>query len=323
MTLLKKIFIKLLYFLSLEKIYYNYKINKLEKNKLKSYEQVEDEVSKKYFSLVGEKMDWDNPKAYNEKICFSKIYNANVAKTALSDKYEVREWIKNKIGSDYLIPLLGVYDSFKEIDFERLPDEFVIKCNHDSGSVTVVNKKSLTKKELRHLANKYDNYFLKRNYSLLHYETQYNSIKPKILIEEFLGSNISDYKFLCFGGTPVYFWKSFDRFENHTINIYDLKWNLQPFRTDLMNYKKTSVEIPENFDEMVKIAELLCKGFDYVRVDLYNIGGKIYFGEMTFTDSAGYAPMYPLKYNREVGDLWNLDTSSRHEKNRKNLIYTK
>ena len=261
-------------------------------------------VDKMYYQKFGRHIDWIHPTTYTEMLNVSKLLCASEIKTRLTDKFLVREWVKEKIGDKYLVPLIGVYDSFDEIDFSKLPEKFVIKCNHDSGSVYVCeNKENLNIKSLK---LKYD-YYLKRDFSLFTFETHYHKIKPKVLIEQYLEKDINDYKFLCFHGKIYYVWVDFDRFTNHKRNIYDLNWNLQEFnQRSYGNYLK-EFNKPNNFDEMIEIVKKLCEGFDQVRVDLYDVEGQIYFSEMTFTNGSGLEPIEPSSYDEMLGSLWGLN----------------
>ncbi len=260
-------------------------------------------ISEEYQRLTGNILSWDNPKRYTEKLNVSKLLCSTPLKQKLADKYLVREWIKQIIGEEYLIPLLGVYDKFEEIDFDKLPDKFVIKCNHDSGSVSLCDKKKGI--NMKFLKEKY-NYYLKRNLADLNFEMHYADIKPKILIERYMGENITDYKFICIEGQPYYCRVDTDRFTDHKRVIYDMKWKKQSFR--IGNYEASAVVIkkPEKFELMKTIVLKLCKDIDQVRVDLYEINGRIYFGEMTFTSDNGMDKIYPDEYDFELGNLWNL-----------------
>ena len=275
-----------------------------------TYAQIEAEISKLYQEIFKRKLNWDNPQTYTEKINVAKVYMPTPEKTRLADKYLVREWIREKIGDQYLIPLYGAYDSFDEIDFNSLPDKFVIKCNHDSGSVTLVNDKS--KINIPELKKKYDA-LIKRNFAWLGWEMHYKDIKPKILIEKFMDeAAINDYRFFCFDGTPYYCAIDFHN-EQHKIserNFYNMNWELQPFG---LGYPTHNAEVhrPENFDEMKKVTEKLCENLSHVRVDLYSIGGKVYCGEMTFTHANGTQKFTPDEYDYKLGALWPFDNSIR------------
>lgn len=286
--------------ISLPKHYMD-ELARLDANKKKNYEEMKEEICRKYQEVFGKELCWENPSSYNEKICVSMLDDRKIYRSILTDKVAVREWVKKKIGSKYLIPILGVYDCFDEIELETLPDQFVMKCSHDSSSITVCTDKSaLDWEELR---EKYA-FFMKRNFAYLFYEMQYASIHPKIIVEQYMGE-LMDYKFLCFHGVPRYCWIDMDRFAHHTRNFYDMKWNLEPFGKlyPLCNH---DVPCPKEFDEMKHVAEILCKGMDQVRVDLYDINQSVYFGEMTFTTEAGIGPFFPSQYDLEIGKYWIL-----------------
>ncbi len=274
-----------------------------------TYAELEAEISRRHEAMFGRKLDWDNPRTYNEKIHVSKIYMPTPLKTRLADKVAVREWVAERIGSEYLVPLLGVYASFDDIDFDALPDKFVIKCTHDSKSTTVVKDKSKINTYLLRL--KYD-LCLSRNWGWNGFEMHYRDIPPKIIIEPYLGDAINDYKFLCFDGRPCYCWVDFDRYTNHKRNMYNLDWELQPFNQYHYGNYEGTVNCPENFGEMKRIVAELCKGFEHVRVDLYVVGGRVYFGEMTFTPAAGLNDFYTQEFLNILGDLCELDTSEKH-----------
>lgn len=298
-------------------LYYFYKLHKLSKNqdKINNKEWVKKETNKEYFKINHRNINWENPQTYTEKINVSKIFGGNEEiKTKLTDKYEVREWVKEKIGEDYLIPALGVYDDFNDIDFSKLPDKFVIKCTHDSGSTTICDKNNMNIKKLEKL---YNNYYLKRDFSLDTYEKHYHNIKHRIIIEQCMGKAINDYKFLCFNGQPYYCWIDVDRFGNHKRNIYDMNWVLQPFQQMTYGNYKNEIKCPKNFKKMIEIAQKLCEGFDHVRVDLYNIDGKIYFGEMTFTNGSGFEIIDPEEWDYKLGKLWKLNIKSNKNKEQK------
>ena len=197
-----------------------------ERRKHMSYAEIESVINRRYAKIFGREIDWDNPQTYNEKIHVSKVYMPTPEKTRLADKYLVREWIRGKVGEQYLIPLLGVYDSFDEIDFDSLPEQFVIKCNHDSGSITLVKDKSNL--DFEALKQKYDRALL-HNFAYMGFEMHYRDIKPKIIIEQYMGNSISDYKFQCFCGEPYCCRIDYDRFGDHRRNVYDMNWKLLPF----------------------------------------------------------------------------------------------
>ena len=276
-----------------------------------TYSEIEAAISKQYMETFGRPLNWDNPQTYNEKMQVSKLYMPTPEKTRLTDKYAVREWTAEKIGSEYLIPLLGVYDSFDKIDFDALPDQFVIKCNHDSGSYTIVRDKS--KIDRKALKLKYDRHMM-MNYAFMTWDMHYKNIKPKIIIEQYLGDAINEYKFYCFGGKPYYCFTTFgSRGINLTISFYDMDWQLQPFtRPDHKAHTEVAPR-PAKYDELKPIVSKLCEGFGHVRVDMYVVGGRIYAGEMTFTTCSGWGKLSPDEWDYKLGALWPFDSSVRSQ----------
>ncbi len=266
------------------------------------------EILKKWYKKrTGKNLDLENPKTFNEKIQWLKLYDNSKLKTQLADKYLVREWIKNQIGEEYLIPILGVWDNFDEIDFDKLPQSFVLKANHGSHWNVIVKDK--TKFNKNKAKNKFDKW-MQRNYAFkAGLELQYQDIKPKIIAEKYMqdsNGELNDYKIICFNGEPKYVWVDCGRYtKERTKNIYDLNWNLQPF-TMTHPASKESIPKPENLDTMIALAKKLCHNFAFVRVDFYNIDGKIYFGEMTFTSMSGVDKFSPEKYDLEMGKMLEL-----------------
>lgn len=267
-----------------------------------------DLLGKIYQKNIGHSLDWNNLTTYTEKMQYEKFYNVTRTKADLSDKYLVREWIEEKIGEEYLIPLLGVWSSFDEIDFSKLPDSFVLKTNHGSGSVLIVKDK--TKLDMR-IARLEFNDWMRTDYGYKNgFEKHYSLIKPLIIAEQYLeceDGELQDYKFLCFDGKPYFCWVDKGRFSHHTRDVFDMDWNLQPWNQAHKGHCPEAIPMPENFELMKNIATTLCEGFKHVRVDLYNVGGKIYFGEMTFTNGGGNDPIVPEEYDKMLGDLWNLE----------------
>lgn len=249
------------------------------------------------------------PVSYTEKIQFAKIFNSTPKKGMLSDKLLVRDWVKDVIGDEYLIPLLGSWDRFEDIDFDTLPEKFVLKTNHGSGTNVIVTDKS--KLDMKELKKKFD-FWLSEDFAFAGkaFELHYSFITPKIIAEKYVidsTGELNDYKFLCFNGKPCFVWVDVGRRTDHRRNIYNIEWKLQPFRQ--WTYKNTDQPLkkPENYEKMVEIADALCKGFDHVRVDLYNVDGKIYFGEMTFTNGQGYEVIIPSEYDDILGEYWKQD----------------
>ncbi len=260
----------------------------------------------KFWIKMGKKLDLKHPQTFNEKIQWLKLYDRKPKYIELVDKYEVRKHIKNMIGEEYLIPLLGAWEDFERIDFAELPNRFVFKCTHDSGGIILCkdkerfNKAKTRKKLEKRLANNY--YYSGR-------EWPYKNIKPRIICEEVLGTESdelpSDYKFHCFNGKPRNVMVCTDRGSgNPKYYFFDQEWKL--LRCNVGGLKAPegfSLPKPEKMDEMFEIAATLSKGVPFVRVDLYFENGQIYFGELTFHPQSGF------DYNLlpETDDSWGRD----------------
>ncbi len=284
------------------------KIKQIELTKNLSFDQQLEILEKLYEKRIGHKLDWNNLETYTEKMQWEKIYDKNPLKVQLADKYEVRAWVSEQIGEEYLIPLLGVYNCFDEIDFSELPDSFVMKTNHGSGTNFIVkDKRHFNVKQVRRMFDDWMATDYGYNTGL---ELHYSEIKRRIIIEKYLETpegQLQDYKFLCFDGEPKFCWVDMGRYSNHTRNVYDLSWNLQPWKQEQYPIYEDPIPSPPHFDKMIEIARILSKEFAHVRVDLYNVNGKIYFGEMTFTNGSGLDRIIPEKYDRMLGDLWYID----------------
>jgi hypothetical protein len=263
----------------------------------------------RYYLATGEKLNLKNPRNYNEKIQWLKIYNRNPLYTKLADKYEVRDYVAEKIGKEYLVPLLVVADNFDEIDFDKLPNQFVIKCNHDCGSVVICKNKE--EFDIKSARKKIES-CLKRNYcdNKSNREWQYRDIIPKIIIEEFIYSETdnvpADYKIHCFNGDPKYIHLISNRYtENIREAFYDVNWVLQEFTLCYPN-KKIIDDKPEYLNKVLQLAKKLSENIPYVRIDFYIEYGRIFFGELTFTPGAGYYYFDPPEWNKRFGDLLTL-----------------
>src|SRR5690554_2515997 len=184
----------------------------------------------KYRLKMGKKLDLNNPKTFNEKLQWLKLYDRKPEYTQMVDKYEVRKYIKDVIGEEYLIPLLGIYDSFEDIDFDKLPNEFVLKPNHTSGNVFICKDKSkIDYKKLKKGVSRW----LKREYYWVHREWTYKNIKPRVICEKYLQENITDYKFMCFNGEPKLIQIHRNRgSKNKTLDFYDINWNKTEIRRE-------------------------------------------------------------------------------------------
>ncbi len=282
----------------------------IEKRKRLSENEYEHEIAKQYKKRIGHELNWNRFESYTEKMQWAKLYDRDPRKSELTDKYQVRDWVAKTIGQEYLIGLLGVWDRFEEIDFKKLPDRFVLKTNHGSGTnVIVKDKQSLNLKQTK---RKFKDW-LDTDFGYKSLERHYSAISPKIIAEEYIESDsgeLQDYKFLCFDGEPYFCWVDMGRYSNHTRNVYNLEWELQPWNQEAYAHYEKPIDKPQKFDKMIEIARQLAKGFSHVRVDLYNVNGTIYFGEMTFTNGGGFDRILPIEYDKMLGDLWRLPEST-------------
>lgn len=262
-----------------------------------------------YFAVTGKMIQWDKLVGYNEKIQWLKINDNDPRKRELSDKYAVREYVRGRIGDKYLVPLLGVWENFSEIDFKLLPDMFVLKCNHGSGwNMIIRDKEELVYDEAR---KKFD-LWMSLDYSdSFGLELNYNGIAPKIIAEKLLlipgQTDIEDYKFFVFHGKVRMIQVDIDRSTNHKRNIYTPNWEYIPVSILYPTAKECSVPKPKCLPEMIDIAESLGKDFKHVRVDMYLVGDHIYFGEMTFYHGSGIEPIIPEYYEEIMGSWIQLE----------------
>ena len=260
-----------------------------------------------YEMKTGKKIDINHPVTFNEKIQWLKLWDSTEIKTKLADKYRAREFIKEKVGEDHLIPLLGVWDNFDEIDFDALPDRFILKTNHGSGSNVVVDDKS--KLNIREARDKFSKW-MKLNWAYIDgFELHYKDIKPKIIAEEFIGdgSGMIDYRFFCFDGKPVQVWADkYSGTSRHIRSIYDLEWNKLDIKCCWPDGGNEVSQKPKNFDLMIESAKRLSEGFYFVRVDFYEYNGHMYVGELTFTPTSGFVGLEPEEADRKLGDMMNL-----------------
>lgn len=247
-------------------------------------------IKKEYKDVFNKKLNLKKPTTFNEKIQWLKLYDKNNDYTRLVDKVLVRTYVENLIGSEFLIPIIGVFKTFDDINFDSLPSKFVIKTNNSSGGVVPCLDKTLFDADR---AKKIINEKLHHNFYKISREYPYKHIKPCIIVEEFIGSGNEypyDYKILCFNGAPDNIMVCVGRETGNTkFYFFDLNWRL-------LRYNKQSLELPldfkipkpKNFDKMISIARELSKGIPLLRVDLYNVDGKLYFGELTFYPDGGF-----------------------------------
>lgn len=257
----------------------------------------------KYYFRMGKILNLNHPKTFNEKLQWLKLYGRRPIDTILSDKYAVKEYIAKTIGKQYVIPLLGVWDKFEDIEFDKLPSQFVLKCTHDSGGIVICKEKSkLDIGEARAKIIK----GLSHNFYVFSREKAYKDIPRRIIAEEYREDSnegeLKDYKFFCFNGEVKFFKIDFGRFTEHHANYYSPEGELLPFgELVCMPQPEHEIVIPSNLAEMVKLANKLSEGFPFLRVDLYNISGQILFGEFTFSPAGGMGPFEPSKWDDTLG----------------------
>ena len=253
---------------------------------------------------VGYKLNLKNPTSFNEKLQWLKIYNRHDLQTKMVDKVEAKKYVAELIGEEYIIPTLAVYDTPDQIDFESLPNQFVLKCTHDSGGIIVCKDKSeLNQGEVRTKFSRW----LKTNYFYQNREWPYKNVKPRIIAEQYMedesGYELKDYKWFCFNGEPKALFIAADRgMENEEtkFDFYDMDFNHLPFTNGHPNASKLPRK-PKGFDKMKELAAKLSVGEPHVRVDFYDINGCVYFGELTFYHWSGMVPFEPKEWDYIFG----------------------
>lgn len=260
----------------------------------------------KYYCLFGTKINLRNPKTFNEKLHWLKLYDRKQLYTTLVDKYSVKEYVANKIGKQYIIPTLEVYNTTKEIDFDKLPDKFVLKPTHDSGSVIICKDKNIfdKKKAIEELDKA-----LKKNFYYVGREWPYKNVPRKIIAEQYIedleNKELRDYKFFCFNGKPVYCQVISERNITECVDFFDMNWIHQPFTGLAEKFSNCSKEPtkPNCFSKMKRFCEILSKDIPFIRIDFYEANKKMYFGELTFYPASGFGSFYPNEWNNKIGDL--------------------
>ncbi len=245
-----------------------------------------------------------NPKTYNEKLQWLKLYDRNPIYIQLVDKYEAKQYIRDRVGEQYVVKTLGVWDTFDAIDFSSLPNQFVLKCTHDCGGLVICkDKKSLDLAESRSKINS----SLKTNYYLTCREWPYKNVKRRIIAEEYLENSavgeLRDYKFFCFNGEVKALFVASSR-QNETeetkFDFFDTDYRHLPIINGHPN-SPTLPERPKKLDEMIRLAEILSRGFPHIRCDFYEIGDKVYVGELTLYHWGGLVPFEPQEWDERFG----------------------
>jgi hypothetical protein len=250
-----------------------------------------------YKKALGKELDLNNPTTFNEKIQWLKLNWRDEILTICADKYLVRDYVKSRVGEDILTKLYGVYDKVEDIVLDDFPESFVLKVTHGSGqNIICRNKKDMDWKHIFKLLR----IFMANNHYYHGREFAYKNITPRIICEEYLdekGQSPIDYKFCCFNGQPLLVDVHFDRFNGHKENFYDINWNLLPFTWGGLPNFSGDFNKPQDFNKMHSIAKELAKGLIFVRVDLFCVNNKVYFGEMTFYPANGVEQFVPESYD--------------------------
>lgn len=271
-------------------------------NFLDKYASDELYLSWMFYHRLGYWPNLHRPKSFNEKLQWMKLHDKNPLFSLYADKFRVREHIVETIGEGYLIPLLGVFNKAEDIVFDSLPNQFVLKCNHGAGCNIICKDK--TRFDRRAAIIKL-NEWMAKDYSHFKREYHYASIERKIICEQFMTDretgDLRDFKFFCIGGEIQMIQVDMNRFSNHTRNIYDKDWNLLDVEISFPRDTTCKVAPPKELPEMIAIANKLSKDFKQVRVDLYVINHKVYFGELTFFSGAGFSKYNPRKFEIELG----------------------
>lgn len=266
-----------------------------------------------YRCTLKKRLDIKSPHSFTEKIQWLKINDRKDIYVGLVDKVLVKEYVAKLVGEEFIIPTLGVWDSPNDIDFDSLPDKFVLKCNHDSGSVIICRDKENfdTDAACKRLKKR-----LKKDPFYWGREWPYKYVKRKVFAEAYLENESSryneliDYKFYCFNGTPKYCQVITDRSVNEKIDFYDMEWHLQPFVGLTMGIKNSGVRLnrPKNFESMINVSRVLSKETYFSRIDLYEVNEKLYFSEITFYPAAGFGVFTPDEWDCILGEMLVINT---------------
>ncbi len=268
-------------------------------------------IKKQFKHYLNYTPDLITPKTYQEKIQWLKLNDRKPIYIKMVDKYEAKLLIEEKVGKEYIIPTLGIYNSANEIEYDSLPDEFVIKATHDSGTIVICRDKS--KLDISNI-NSYFGKRLKRNYYFMEREWPYKNVKPRIIVEKLIGKqteDLLDYKFYCFNGQPKLMFIISNRWGKggHKADFFDMDGNhMNIYQPGYENNITSPPVLPPCFSKMKELAAILSKDIPHLRVDFYFTDNKIYVGELTFSDGGGYVQFIPDEYNTIIGDWIILPT---------------
>lgn len=282
-----------------------YRFSVMDRLGLHNHLSDEEYLKKCYKTRLGKPLDLSNTKTYNEKLQWLKLYDRRPVYTDMVDKYKVKEIVAEKIGEKYIIPTLGVWDSFDEIDFDSLPDQFVLKCTHDSGGLAICRDKAKFNKDS---AKRKIEHSLKQNYYYRGREWPYKDVKARIIAEQYMEdtetAELRDYKFFCFDGEVKALFIASDRYkegEETKFDFFDAEFNHLPFCQGHPN-ADIPPKKPVCYDEMIELAKKLSEGVPQVRIDFYEVDGRVYFGEFTLFHYSGMMPFVPESWDRIFGD---------------------
>lgn len=260
-----------------------------------------------YRLRTGKRLNLEAPRRFNEKIQWLKLHDRRPEYTMMVDKYSVKPYVASIIGEEFIIPTLGVWDRFDDIDFAKLPDQFVLKCTHDSGGLVICKDKS--KLDMKKARKKIER-SLKSNFFWIGREWPYKDVPHRIIAEQYLedesGEELKDYKIFCFNGEPKYIQVDFGRFSNHERNVYSTDWKYMGFTSHYKSNPNVAIPRPEKLDKMLAIAKVLSVGIKQVRIDLYSVFGRVYFGEVTFYHGSGFVRYEPDEWDERLGRMIEL-----------------
>lgn len=270
-----------------------------------------------YRLCLGKHLNINNPKTFSEKLQWLKLNDRKESYVKMVDKYEVKKYVAKMIGDKYIVPTLGVWDNVEQIDWDKLPSKFVLKCTHDSGGLVICKDKSRFDIDMaKYKLNK----ALKNDYYSKGREWPYKNVKRKIIAEKYLNtskddklnvSDLADYKFFCFSGKPKFCQVILDRSVDETIDFFNMKWEKCDFlglaaQNEVFAHSKKEIPEPKNFEKMKYFSSILSKDIPFSRIDFYEIDGKLYFGEITFYPASGFGEFSPEEWNEKIGDMITL-----------------
>ena len=262
-----------------------------------------------YRLLMHKRLNLKKPLGFNEKLQWLKLYDRKPEHTLMVDKLKVKDYVADLIGEEYIIPTLGVWENAKDVDFNSLPDKFVIKCNHNSGQGLYIckNKSEMNEAEVRSNLQK----ALETDYFIRFREWPYKDVERRIIAEKYIedkssvDGDLKDYKFMCFNGKVHCSFVCSERKTDLKVSFFDRDWMPMPFER---HYPRSNKPIPKpvHYEEMIRLAEALSKGIPFVRVDFYDVEDKIYFGELTFFPGSGFEEFTPEIWDERLGSLINI-----------------